>query len=76
MRNGPETARSEVGYKTIGGKQIPYVRDVSPGDYVETTYGSQDATDHISFSSESAKPGGCADFRSRVQAERVALGLR
>jgi hypothetical protein len=43
----PETARSKVGYKTMGGKKIPYVRHVYPGDYVVTTYGSQDASDHV-----------------------------
>ena len=31
----------------MGGKKIPYVRHVYPGDYVVTTYGSQDASDHV-----------------------------
>ena len=41
-----EGSQSVKGYENIGGKQIPFVRNGS-GEYIVTTYGSQDATDHV-----------------------------
>lgn len=45
-RGGNRKAQTEKGFEKVGGRQIPYVRNLNPDDYVVTTYGSQDGADH------------------------------